>query len=71
MKLLEKQLGTFVPVKNRTSWKQEFTGMTVRQWIFVPIRAVAMLPLLLIIKTSTAILATADVAFEWVDSNCR
>ena len=69
--ILNKQLGENVPLNKRTKWTQEFTGLTIRNWLMIPVRAVIMLPLLAITKILTYIAAFTDSAFDAVDKNLR
>ena len=48
MKFLDKKIGTYVRIPERTKWMHEFTGLTVRQWLLFPLRVILMLPLMLL-----------------------
>lgn len=69
--ILNKRLGENVPLNKRTNWTQEFTGLTVRNWLMVPIRAVIMLPLLALVKIMTHMAEIADRGFDAADRFIR
>lgn len=69
--ILNKQLGENVPLNKRTKWSQEFTGLTIRNWLMIPVRAVIMLPLLAITKILGYTAAAADIGFDMADRFIR
>lgn len=47
-KILNYRIGEIVPVWKRTKFIEEFTGLTIRNWLMVPPRVVLMAPLMIL-----------------------
>jgi uncharacterized protein involved in cysteine biosynthesis len=61
MNIWNKRLGKFYPINQRTKLWMEFSGLTIRQWLMLPLRVIIILPLLLVY------LICKNVA-DWLDA---
>ena len=68
---LNKKIGKHIVSKLRTKPWHFFSGMTIRQWLVMPFRITFMLPVHLMLVSSTYISEKSEQLYYWLDETMQ
>lgn len=68
---LNKQLGPLIPINKRKYWRDEFTGLTIKQWLIIPIRIILLLPLRFAYFIFQNLADYTDNIYDYLDAKLR